>query len=216
MKSEIWSDVICPWCYIGKRRLEHALTEFEHAGQVEITWRSFQLHPEAERGAAVPTVQYLTQRFGSQAGAMTERVARIGSDEGLDLNFAKALTVNTIDAHRLLHLAADLGVASAAKERLLRAHFTEGANLSDPDTLVALLTEAGAEPDRVREVLDGHEYADAVQADIDQARALGISGVPFYVLDRKYGVSGAQPAETFLQALITASARLPGTVSRSR
>ncbi|HZR51004.1 MAG TPA: DsbA family oxidoreductase [Streptosporangiaceae bacterium] len=204
MKVEIWSDVVCPWCYIGKRRLEHALTEFEHADQVAVSWRSFQLHPEAERGVAVPTIGYLTQRFGPQAGEMTARVARIASDEGLDFDFTKALTVNTIDAHRLIHLAADQGVADAAKERLLHAHFTEGANLADPDTLVALLKEAGVDPDRTRAVLDGDDFADAVQADIDQARAFGITGVPFFVIDRKYGISGAQPAETFRQALATA------------
>jgi len=204
MKVEIWSDVVCPWCYIGKHRFERALTEFEHADQVEVTWHSFQLHPEAPRGQAVPTQEYLTRRFGPQASEMTARTAQVASGEGLDLDFAKALTVNTIDAHRLLHLAADEGVAGAAEERLFRAHFTEGADLSDPDTLIALMKEAGADPDQARTVLDGGGYAEAVQADLDEARALGISGVPFFVLNRKYGVSGAQPAETFLQALRTA------------
>jgi predicted DsbA family dithiol-disulfide isomerase len=204
MKVEIWSDVVCPWCYIGKRRLEHALAEFEHADEVEITWHSFQLHPEARPGEAVPALDYLANRFGPQAGQMTERVIQVAKGEGLDMNYATALTVNTIDAHRLLHLAADEGVADAAEERLFRAHFTEGADLSDPDTLVALLKEAGADPGQARTVLDGDGYAEAVRADIEQAGALGISGVPFYVLNRKYGVSGAQPAGTFLQALRTA------------
>lgn len=114
--------------------------------------------------------------------------------------------MNTIDAHRALHLAADLGVADAAKERLLRAHFTEGADLSDPETLAGLLGEAGAEPGRVRAVLAGTQYADAVRADIEEARGLGANGVPFFVIDRRYGISGAQPAEVFLQALRTAYA----------
>ena len=206
MKIEIWSDVVCPWCYIGKRRLERALGEFEHADEVEIAWRSFQLNPVTPAGTAVPTSEYLVRRFGPQASQMTGRVAALGRDEGLDLDFDTALTVNTLDAHRLLHLAADLGVGDAAKERLLRAHFTEGADLSDPETLVRLASEAGVDPDRAREVLAGTEYADAVRADIELAQAFGASGVPFFVIDRKYGISGAQPAETFLQALRTAYA----------
>jgi predicted DsbA family dithiol-disulfide isomerase len=118
VKIEIWSDVVCPWCYIGKRRLEGALHEFEHAGEVEITWRSFQLNPDTPAGTAVPTQEYLAQRFGPQAKAMTGRVAELAAAEGLDFDFDAALTVNTLDAHRLLHLAADLGLGDAAKERL--------------------------------------------------------------------------------------------------
>ena len=211
MKIEIWSDVVCPWCYIGKRRLEHALGEFEHADEVEIAWRSFQLNPDTPAGTAVPTSEYLVQRFGPQASQMTGRAAALGREEGLDLDFDSSLTVNTLDAHRLLHLAADLGVGDAAKERLLRAHFTEGADLSDLETLVRLAGEAGVDPDRAREVLAGTEYGDAVQADIELARAFGATGVPFFVIDRKYGISGAQPAEAFLQALRTAYAEEPHT-----
>jgi predicted DsbA family dithiol-disulfide isomerase len=148
----------------------------------------------------------LTRRFGPQAGQMTGRVAELARGEGLDFDFSTQLTVNTLDAHRLLHLAADLGLGDAAKERLLRAHFTEGADLSDHETLVRLAGEAGVDTGRAREVLAGREYADAVQADIELARAFGASGVPFFVIDRKYGISGAQPAETFLQALRTAYA----------
>jgi predicted DsbA family dithiol-disulfide isomerase len=204
VKIEIWSDVVCPWCYIGKRRLEHALREFEHADEVEITWRSFQLNPDTPAGTAVPTMEYLATRFGPQAKAMTGRVAELARAEGLDLDFDTALTVNTLDAHRLLHLANDLGIGDAAKERLLRAHFIEGADLSDRDTLVALLSEVGAEPGRIRAVLDSREYVYAVRDDIEEAERLGANGVPFFVIDRKYGISGAQPAETFLQALRTA------------
>ena len=206
MKIEIWSDVVCPWCYIGKRRLERALGEFEHADEVEIAWRSFQLNPDTPAGTAVPTSEYLVQRFGPQASQMTGRVAALGRDEGLVLDFDSSLTVNTLDAHRLLHLAADLGVGDAAKERLLRAHFTEGADLSDHETLVRLAGEAGVDQVRAREVLAGTEYADAVRADIELAQAFGATGVPCFVIDRKYGISGAQPAEAFLQALRTAYA----------
>ena len=206
MQIEIWSDVVCPWCYIGKRRLERALGEFEHADEVEVTWRSFQLNPDTPPGTASPTLDYLAQRFGPQAQAMTARVAEMGKGEGLTLDFASSLTVNTLEAHRMLHLAADLGIGDAAKERLLRAHFTEGADLSDHETLTKLMTEAGADEERVSAVLAGTEYADAVQADIDMARRLGANGVPFFVIDRKYGISGAQAAETFLHALRTAYA----------
>ncbi len=206
MKIEIWSDVVCPWCYIGKRRLEHALREFEHADEVEVAWRSFQLNPDTPAGTAVPTLDYLTRRFGPQASQMTGRVAELARGEGLDFDFSTQLTVNTLDAHRLLHLAADLGLGDAAKERLLHAHFTEGADLSDPETLVRLAGEVGVDTGRAREVLASREYADAVQADIELAQAFGASGVPFFVIDRKYGISGAQPAETFLQALRTAYA----------
>jgi predicted DsbA family dithiol-disulfide isomerase len=202
---EIWSDVVCPWCYIGKRRLEHALADFEHADEVEIVWRSFQLHPEAPPGQAIPTKQYLTDRFGPQAAQMTGRVAAIGKEEGLDFDFDHALTVNTFDAHRLLHLARAEGVEDRAKERLLRAHFTEGADLSDPDTLIALMKEAGVSEDRARAVIENpDEYAKDVDSDIEEARALGANGVPFFVIDRKYGISGAQPVEVFRQALSTA------------
>ena len=140
MQIEIWSDVVCPWCYIGKRRLERALGEFEHADEVEVTWRSFQLNPDTLPGTVTPTLQYLTRHYGPQAEEMTARVAELGRAEGLDLDFSSSLAVNTLEAHRVLHLAADLGFGDAAKERLLRAHFTEGADLSDQDTLTRLLT----------------------------------------------------------------------------
>jgi predicted DsbA family dithiol-disulfide isomerase len=206
VKIEIWSDVVCPWCYIGKRRLERALRDFDAADQVEITWRSFQLNPDFPPGTAVPTPDYLTSRFGPQAQEMTGRVALLGAGEGLDLRFENTLTVNTFDAHRVLHLAADAGLAGEVKERLLHAHFAEGADLSDHETLARLAGEAGVPPDRVRAMLATDEYADAVRADSDEARALGANGVPFFVIDRKYGISGAQPAEVFLQALQQAQA----------
>jgi predicted DsbA family dithiol-disulfide isomerase len=220
MQVEIWSDVVCPWCYIGKRRLERALGEFEHADEVEVTWRSFQLNPDTRPGTAVPTLDYLEQRFGPQAQAMTARVAELGQAEGLTLDFASSLTVNTLAAHRLLHLAAGLGIGGAAKERLLRAHFTEGADLSDHETLTRLLVEVGPPEEastieaRVREVLDGSEYANEVQDDISLARRLGVSGVPFFAIDRAYGVSGAQSVETFLQALRTAYAAEDASTAR--
>ena len=206
MKIEIWSDVVCPWCYIGKHRLARALQEFEHAAEVEITWRSYQLNPDMQPGRAVPTLDYLAGRFGPQAKAMVSRVADIAAAEGLAFDYDASLAVNTLDAHRALHLAADLGLADEAEERLFRAHFAEGADLSDPDTLATLLGEVGLPADRVRAVLAGTQYADAVRADINEAQALGAGGVPFFVIDRRYGISGAQPVETFLHALRTAHA----------
>ena len=200
MKIEIWSDVVCPWCYIGKRRLEHALLDFEHAGEVEITWRSYQLNPGAGP-RAVPTLDSLEKRFGPQSKAMVGRIADLAAAEGLAFDYGSALSVNTLDAHRVLHLAADLGLGGAAKERLLRAHFAEGADLSDREKLAGLLSEVGVPAERVHATLAGDEYADAVRADIEEAHALGVSGVPFFVLDRRYGISGAQPAELFLGAL---------------
>jgi predicted DsbA family dithiol-disulfide isomerase len=205
MKIEIWSDVVCPWCYIGKRRLERALGEFEHADDVEVTWRSFQLNPDAPR-TAVPTRDYLKNRFGPQATAMTSRVAELGRAEGLNLDFDTSLTVNTLTAHRALHFAASQGLGDAAKERLLRAHFSEGADVSDHETLAKLLAEVGVDADRTRAVLAGKDYAIEVRDDIEEADRLGITGVPFFVIDRKYAISGAQPAETFLHALRTAYA----------
>jgi predicted DsbA family dithiol-disulfide isomerase len=212
MRIEIWSDVVCPWCYIGKRRLERALGQFEHADEVAVTWRSFQLNPDTRPGTAVPTLDYLNRRFGPQAEAMTARVAELARAEGLDFDFSSALAVNTLEAHRVLHLAAGLGFGDAAQERLLRAHFTEGANLADHDTLTKLLVEAGPPGQastieaRARAVLAGREYEDAVLDDISLARRMGASGVPFFVIDRTYGISGAQSPETFLHALRTAYA----------
>ena len=211
MQVEIWSDVVCPWCYIGKRRLERALGEFEHADEVEVTWRSFQLNPDTLPGTAVPTLEYLTKRYGPQAQEMTARVAELAKAEGLDFD-SSSLAVNTLEAHRVLHLAADLGFGDAAKERLLRAHFTEGANLSDHETLTRLVVEAGPPEQagtietRAREVLASREYENAVLDDISLARRMGISGVPFFAIDRKYAISGAQSPETFLHALRTAYA----------
>src|SRR5262249_38608225 len=153
--------------------LEHALEKFDHADEVEVTWRSFQLDPSAPEGQAIPIMDHLARKFGAQSAQMTDRVIGIARSEGLEFDYDKALSVNTFHLHRLLHLAADLGVASAAKERLLRAYFTEGADLSDPDTLAGLMKEAGVDPDRTRQVLDSDEYADAVRADIAQAQAFG-------------------------------------------
>jgi predicted DsbA family dithiol-disulfide isomerase len=208
VKIEIWSDVVCPWCYIGKRRLESALASFEHADDVEITWRSFQLDPSASANPTESVAEHLGRKFGGGETAgrqMVARVAAIAAEEGLSFErYPDARHANTRDAHRLLHLAlAESGPAAQGrlKEALLAANFTHAENLADHDLLARVAGEAGLAGERVRAVLASQEYGDAVDADIAQATAYGAGGVPFYVVDQRYGVSGAQPADAFGQVL---------------
>jgi predicted DsbA family dithiol-disulfide isomerase len=204
MKVEIWSDIACPWCYVGKRRFESALRQFEHAPEVEVVWRSFELDPNAPRTHAESQDELLAKKYGmpvEKARAMNERMAGEGAKEGLDMRFDRVRVGNTFDAHRLMHLAAESGHADAMKERLMRAYFAEGESVADPETLVRLGTEVGLDPSRVREVVAGDAYANDVRADEQRARAFGISGVPFFAIDERYGVSGAQPSDVLLGAL---------------
>lgn len=204
MKVEIWSDVACPWCYIGKRRFESALAGFAHRDQVEVTWRSFQLDPEAPRASGRTVTEMLADKYGvslSQAAAMNDRVAGIAAQEGLDYHLDQSQYANTFDAHRLIHLAAAHGLQEAMEERFFKAYFVEGAALGDHETLIGLATEIGLDAGEARTVLDSDAYADAVRADIRRARGFGISGVPFFAIDEKYGVSGAQPSAMFDAAL---------------
>jgi len=208
MLVEVWSDIVCPWCYIGKRRLQTALGEFEHADQVEVVWRSFQLDPAYPKGRHEPVYTSLAKKFGgsvAQVKAMTAQVAELAAAEGLTYDFEHAQTLNTFDAHRLLHLAKKHGLGPEAHERLMRANLIEGETL-DTETLVRLAAEIGVPQEDSRRVLAGDDYTADVEEDIAQARAYGASGVPFFVLDRAYGVSGAQSADVFLQALRTAHA----------
>jgi len=204
MQIEIWSDVVCPWCYIGKRRLEKALDEFPHADDVEIVYRSFQLDPSAPVVPTETVAESLGRKYGGgpEAGKqMIDRVEAVAAEEGLLFRHHQALRVNTVDAHRLLHLALAEGKQAELKEALLSAYFIETENVADHDTLVRIATGVGLDEARVREVLQSKEYADEVEADIRQAAAFGATGVPFFVIDRKYGISGAQPAEVFTQTL---------------
>jgi predicted DsbA family dithiol-disulfide isomerase len=204
VKVEIWSDVVCPWCYIGKRRFERALAAFEHRDEVEVEWRSFELDPQAARDTGEDPVERLARKYGmtrEDALAAHARVTGLAAQEGLAYRLDVARPANTFDAHRLLHLAAEQGVQAAAEERLFAAYFTEGRSLGDPETLVALAAEVGLDEAAAREVLQGDAYADAVAGDEREASELGISGVPFFVIDRRYGISGAQPAELIGQAL---------------
>jgi predicted DsbA family dithiol-disulfide isomerase len=204
MKVEIWSDIACPWCYVGKRRFESALRQFEHAGAVEVVWRSFELDPDAPRSHAESQDEILAKKYGmpvERARAMNERMTGEAAKEGLDFHFDRVQVGNTFDAHRLVHLAAESGRAEPMKERLMRAYFTEGESVAEPDTLVRLGTEVGLDPDRVREVVASDAYASDVRADEERARAFGISGVPFFAIDERYGVSGAQTPDVLLGAL---------------
>lgn len=207
MRIDVWSDVVCPWCYIGKRRLERALAEFEHAAEVEIEWHSFLLDPAHPKGVRRPVHEVLAEKTGgspAQVRAMTDRVKALAAAEGLAYDFDRAVMVDTVDAHRLTHLAKAHGLGPQMHERLLRAQLIEGEVLDDPDTLVRLGVEVGVPEDAARRMLAGPQYTREVEADFAQARRLGITGVPFFVLDRSYAVSGAQPVEVFLAALRTA------------
>lgn len=206
MKVEIWSDVVCPWCYVGKRRFERAMAQFAHRDEVDLVWRSFELDPSAPPSdeTAGTYVDRLAAKYGRsrvEAQGMLDSMTATAAEEGLDFRFDLARPGNTFDAHRLLHLAREHGVQDTLKERLDRATFTEGSPASDHAALRALAVEVGLPAADVDAVLSSDRYADAVRADEAQARAYGISGVPFFVVDGRYGISGAQPAELVLQAL---------------
>jgi predicted DsbA family dithiol-disulfide isomerase len=206
LRIDIWSDIACPWCYIGKRRLETALARFPHRAGVEIVWRAFELDPSAprERDRSVSYAARLAKKYGmsvAQAEARIAHVAGLAAAEGLAFHFDRARPGNTFDAHRVVHLGGRRGVQDAVKERLLRAYMTEGEPIGDPEALARLGGEAGLDADEVRAVLAGDGYAAEVRADQRQAAELGIDGVPFFVLGGRYGISGAQPAELLLRAL---------------
>jgi predicted DsbA family dithiol-disulfide isomerase len=219
MKVEIWSDVVCPWCYIGKRRFEAALAQFPQRDQVEVEWKAFELDPTSESAPAGTVVgprdqaTRLAAKYGTDvdgAQRMVDNVVAQAAADGLDYRLDRAIPANTVDAHQVIHLAGLRGVQDAVKERLLRAYFTEGGAVGDRDTLVRLAAEAGLDADEVRAVLDEGRHVGDVRADEAEAQALGIRGVPFFVVDRKYGVSGAQPAEVLRQVLDKAwSERVP-------
>ena len=204
MQVEVWSDVVCPWCYIGKRRLEAALEKFPHRDQVEVVWRSFQLDPSVPEGETHPTLPALAAKYGTsveQMRANMAQVEQVAAGEGLQYFLADGVSGNTLLAHELLHLAAEHGKRNELKERLLRAYFVEGRPVFDVDSLVPLAVEVGLDEAEVREALTDRRYLAAVREDGATAQALGATGVPFFVVDRKYGAAGAQPAELLLQVL---------------
>ena len=207
VKIEIWSDVVCPWCYIGKRRIESAIAAFEHADEVEVHWRAFQLDPGAPVEPTEATVAMLARKYGrSPEGAqqMQDRVEAVAAEDGLVLRLAETLHLNTVDAHRLIHLAHEQGgneLQGVVKEALLDAYFSQARNVADHAVLREIGVGAGLDAARVDEVLASREFAADVDTDVEQAQAYGATGVPFFVVDRKYGVSGAQPVEAFTQVL---------------
>ena len=207
MKVEIWSDVMCPFCYIGKRRLEDALQQLPFHQDIEVEWKSYQLDPDIKNEPGKNVNQYLAERKGvtlSYARQMNEQVTRMAAEAGLEYNLDTAVVANSFDAHRLSHLAAQHGLGNEAEELIFKAYFTEGKNIADIDTLVQLGTKIGLDAAEVKQALETNAHAQAVQQDIDEANALGVRGVPFFVLDRKYAISGAQPVDVFKQALESA------------
>ncbi len=204
MKIEIWSDIMCPFCYIGKRRIERALASFENKDQVQIVWKSFLLNPDMVTDPSLSNTEYLAKVKGwslQQTKQITDQVTAMAAEEGLEYHLDKAVVANSKNAHRLLQLAKHLEKGDAMKERLLKAYFTEGQNMDDKETLLQLALEVGLEKDRVLNCLNSDEFSEAVEADIYESRLIGVSGVPFFVLDRKFGISGAQPLDLFKQTL---------------
>ena len=198
MHVEIWSDIACPWCYVGKRRFEAALTAFEHRDDVTVTWRSFELDPAAPRERGGDRAAHLAEKYGvsvERATEMQDHMTRVAAGDGLEFRFDIARSGNTFDAHRVLHLAAEHGLQDAMKERLMRAYLTEGELIGDPEVLERLAAEAGVPRAEAAEVLASDRFAAEVREDERAAAQLGIHAVPFFVVDRALGASGAQPPE---------------------
>ncbi len=208
MDIHIWSDVVCPWCYLGKRRFEHALALFDRRDQVRVTHRSFQLDPSRPRHQTTNRREMLKTKYqlsDQQVRDMDTRMEHLAGIEGLEYHLTDAgLTGNTLDAHQLLQLGKERGIQDAVIERLYRAYFTEQRSVFDRDSLVALAGDAGLDQTEARSVLERDAYADAVAADVHEARSLGVNGVPFFVLGGRHGISGAQATEVFTEALTKA------------
>jgi predicted DsbA family dithiol-disulfide isomerase len=204
LRVEIWSDIACPWCYVGKRRFEAALAGFEHRDQVEVTWRSFELDPNAPRERDGDRTEQLARKYGTtreQAEKMHDQMTEVAAAEGLDFRFDIARSGNTFDGHRLTHLAAAHGLQDAMEERLFRAYLCEGEMIGDPAVLERLALEVGLPEDELSEVLGGDRYAAEVRDDEELAASLAITAVPFFVVDRAIAASGAQPPELLRELL---------------
>jgi len=207
VRVDVWSDIICPWCYLGRARFEQALAGFEHRDQVEVVHHSFQLDPSYPAGHTELSTEMLSRKYGmavAEAAAMEAKMEQTAAAEGLEYHMDGLHIGNTSDAHRVVHLAASVGLQDAMVERLFRAHFTERRSVFSRESLVTLAVEVGLDEAEVRAVLESDRYADAVAEDAAAASRLGANGVPFFVIDMRYGVSGAQPTELFTQALTEA------------
>lgn len=203
IKIKIWSDINCPFCYIGKRHLEAALKQFK-GDEVVIEWKSFELDPTANPPKGVPAVELLARKYGRDinwAREMNANVTAMAQKAGLNFQLDKLVPANSFNAHRIIHLAKNSGKQDQMKEALLNANFTEGKDISDNETLVSIASSVGLPESDVRRVLSSDEYASDVRQDEKEARALQISGVPFFVFNQKYAASGAQPPEAFLEIL---------------
>lgn len=205
MTIEIWSDIVCPFCYIGKRRLEKALKQTGMTGQLDVVWKSFQLNPHQVTRPGVSVLEDLSNSKGwsmEQTRQITAQVTHMAATEGLVYNFDIAVVANSMRAHRLLQWAKTHGKGDAMKEALLRAYFVEGKNIDDAQDLIALAVENNLPADEARAVLtDADAFANEVQNDLKEAAQIGVRGVPFFVFDRKYAISGAQPLEVFVDTL---------------
>ena len=203
MRVDIWSDVICPWCYVGKARFEKALDSFAHRDEVEVIYHSFELDPSSPRGQRESNLTMLSKKFGkspAEALALDDQVGSLARAEGLGFDSGRPVG-NTFDVHRVLHLGLDRGVQQALLGAVNEAYFAQARDVFDRDVLTEVAAGAGLDADEVGKVLDGDDYADEVRQDESQARQIGISGVPFFVFDMALGASGAQPAELFASAL---------------
>lgn len=207
MRIEVWSDVVCPWCYLGKRRLESALRRFAHRDEVELVWRSFELDPGAPRRREGSAAEHLARKYGmtaEQVQASWARLTALGEEEGLEYHLERTQGGSSFDAHRLIHLGGEHGLQDAVKERLLHAYFTEGAAIGEVDVLARLGVEAGLPAAEVAELLAGDRFAGEVRDDERRAQVLGVTGVPFFAIDERYGISGAQSADHLFEALTAA------------
>lgn len=205
-KVEIWSDIMCPFCYIGKRHFEEALKTFGHHSEIEIEWKSFQLDPEIpkEREKIEHVYDYLARRKGishEHSVELHERVVGLAKAAGLAYDFDKAIVANSLDAHRVIQLAKTKNLGGEIEERFFKAYFMDGMDLGDPATLIELGKEIGLEGAEVREALHSDDFAYKVKQDIAEAREIGVQGVPFFVFNRRYAISGAQPVDVFVETL---------------
>lgn len=213
MQVDIWSDVVCPWCYIGKRRFERALAEFEHADEITVGWRNFELDPSAPQASTLPMAEQLSRKYGrslEESQAMLADMDRLAAAEGLDYHLAETTGGNTFDAHRLIQLAGSHGLAGVMEEALFAAYFVQRVPIGDHEVLRRVAGEVGLPPDEVDEVLAGDRFADEVRADEALATEIGATGVPFFVVDRKWGIPGAQDTDTILSVLRRAWERRDG------